>query len=137
MQSPSAKTRLLGLISKLGLSSSKPEQASQQRIFSQISTHLTALQAAIAASLAKTLSAVRSQWYRMAVGDTNIDRTLCIGLGYFVIIAGAGVYLHLSQNRPAREAGAAVRDHIKHNFTMVKVGFFVFPSTHKLQANFQ
>lgn len=125
MQSPLAKTRLLGFVSKLGLTS-KTKETTRQHLFGQISSHVIALKGVITASIAKTVSGVQNQWYRMAVGDTNLDRTLCIALGYFVIIGGAGVYLNYTQNRPAREAGAAIRNHIKHNFVMVKVSVLSF-----------
>lgn len=120
VQSPTAKSRLLGFINRVGFTS-KPKETAYQRLSSQVVAHASSVRSSLAAYLTNSLNAVQTQWYRMAVGDSNVDRTLCIALGYFVVIAGAGFYLQYTQNRPAREAGAAIRDHIKHNFTMVKV----------------
>lgn len=57
----------------------------------------------------------------MAVGDRNIDRALCIALGFSVIIVGAGLYLRYTRNVPAREGNVNVREIIRQQFTLLKV----------------
>jgi hypothetical protein len=66
---------------------------------------------------------VSRHWHSMAVGDSRMDRLLCIAVGYAIILTGAVVYLRYTQNAPARQAGAAIRETIKQHLNLVKVRF--------------
>lgn len=127
LPTPTLKSRLLSALGTLGASSSsssKPESLSRGLI-SQIQFYVQAYlgyaRSAITAFILGGFRGIQNQWYAMAVGDSNLDRTLCIALGYLVIGAAAGAYLHHTQNVQAREAGVAVRDIVKQHFLLVKV----------------
>lgn len=132
---PTLKGRLMTAFGKLSSSSSATKQETLfQRYLDHslfhIQPYFDSIRTAITASLSGIAKAIKQQWYSMAVGDSNTDRTLCIALGYCVIIGAAGVYLHHTKNTQAREAGAAVRDIVKQHFTLVKVRTFFHNGIH-------
>lgn len=66
----------------------------------------------------------------MAVGDSRLDRFLCIAVGYAMIVSGAIVYLKYTQNAPARQAGIAIRETVKQHLTLIKVCHACVTGTH-------
>lgn len=122
---PTFKARVLDAFGRFTTSANKksgsPIQQYTEHLQKSVLPYIDSSRLLIAKFIADSLKAIKDQWYAMAVGDSNFDRTLCIALGYCVILAGAAAYLRHTQNTQAREAGAAVREIVKQHFTLVKV----------------
>lgn len=123
---PTFRNRLSHALGRLVSSPAKRSESPLQLYIGHyqklVLPYIEALRLAVAKFAMDSVKAIKSEWYAMAVGDSNFDRTLCIALGYFVILAGAAAYLRHTQNIQAREAGTAVREIVKQHFTLVKVG---------------
>jgi hypothetical protein len=115
------KRRMLSALGIFSASSSTHSKPLSSQFQFYIEAYLGYIRTAITAFFVSGFRGMKNQWYAMAIGDSNIDRTLCIVLGYLVIGAAAGAYLHHTQTIQAREAGAAVRDIVKQHFLLVKV----------------
>ncbi|KAG6826951.1 hypothetical protein H0H92_013788 [Tricholoma furcatifolium] len=68
----------------------------------------------------------RITWTRLAVGDTPLDRTFAIALGYAVVGVILAFYLNLITVGNARTAGRAVRGAIRQQLLVLKVATFIF-----------
>ena len=77
--------------------------------------------------LKQTTSTARLRWRTMASHDTDLDRILCIAVGYIVFICGAALYLRYTQNLQARNATRAVRDALRQHFVLGKVCIILLP----------
>ena len=69
----------------------------------------------------ETTSSARLRWQTLASHDTDLDRILCITIGYTIVIAGAALYLKYTQNVQARNATRVVRDALNQQFVLCKV----------------
>ena len=61
------------------------------------------------------------RWRSMATEDGDIERILCVALGYALVIAVAAMYLRYTHNIQARNASRVVREAVQQHFVMVKV----------------
>lgn len=130
------KLSLAGLFRRFIRQAVQPEapQSSYQRAKHAVSAAYLDYRAQLRHAIMAGGRGVQARWATMAVRDQDIDRVLCIALGYAVLIAVAALYLRHTQNLQARNATRAVRDALKQQFVLFKAAtFFVveiilFPS---------
>lgn len=114
-----------GLAARLAGSRSQPVHAETWLTRSRgiVGHQVEAIKTYIADTAVQKLQDVKHTWHTMAVGDSQLDRGLCVALGYVVIIVGAGLYLRHTQSGPVRDASAAVREAIRQHLTLAKVSY--------------
>lgn len=64
-------------------------------------------------------------WKQMAIEDDPFHRALCVVLGYAFAMFGGFWYLKSTQNDYSQQMNKAIRDGIKQQFILLKVGLFV------------
>jgi len=105
------------------LAGREPPPAARQTLSAYLKIRFEAYRDLTRVASLKVAEAIQTRWYLMASQDTELDRVLCIALGYAVVLAGAAFYLRHSQNQQARNGMRAVRDAVKQQFVLFKVSY--------------
>lgn len=83
--------------------------------------HIAALQSSIEAAG----NAALDRWYRFAVGRSSLDRSVCIFVGYVVLIVAGSFYLGRSRGIPRSRNGSGLNDIIRQQGVFLKVFMFI------------
>lgn len=69
-----------------------------------------------------TWASVQEHWVRLALGDGTTEKIFAISLGYIVDAILLGIYLNILTVGSMKSAGRAVRNAVRQQLLVVKVG---------------